>query len=43
LRDAANAADNYGARVSIEEAERWERLAVEAEAELRALRRVISL
>jgi hypothetical protein len=41
LRDGANAMDDYGARATEEEAQRWERLAAEAEAELRALRPVI--
>jgi hypothetical protein len=38
LRDGANAADDYGARAIEEEAERWERLAATARAELLNLR-----
>jgi hypothetical protein len=39
LRQGANAADGRGARVTIEEAERWERLATAAQAELSVLDR----
>jgi hypothetical protein len=34
LRDGANVADGYGARATIDEAERWERLATAAQREL---------
>jgi hypothetical protein len=33
LRDGANATDDYGARATIEEAQRWERLAHDAQKE----------
>jgi hypothetical protein len=39
LRESANGADDYGARVTEEGAERWERLASAAQDELSALHR----
>jgi len=35
LRDGANAADGYGARATVEDAERWERLSTAAQNEAR--------